>query len=154
MAQEEMYLVFKDTLCISAVCVGPKLCLWRTTGLNRFLNPTLMSSLFILFTEQCFQLWSSIIVMSLWIRELLWAFALCIAHFILFYCTFYSLFSRIFYLYLCLSSCVVLHILHCPLSGPDLTYISLLIISCIIEYVMNKKNLENEKLSKMEGWKK
>ncbi len=46
-----------------------------------------------------------------------------------------------FYLYLCLSSCVVLHILHCPLSGPDLTYISLLIIFCIIEYVTNKKTL-------------
>ncbi len=45
----------------------------------------------------------------------------------------------IFYLYLCLSSCVVLRILHCPLSGPDLAYISLLIIFCIIEYVTNKK---------------
>ncbi len=30
------------------------------------------------------------------------------------------------------------NILHCPLSGPDLTYISLLIIFCIIEYVTNK----------------
>ncbi len=46
-----------------------------------------------------------------------------------------------FYLYLCLSSCVVLHILHCPLSRPDLTYISLLIILCIIEYETNKKTL-------------
>ncbi len=34
---------------------------------------------------------------------------------------------------------VVLRILHCPLSGPDLIYISLLIISCIIEYVTNKR---------------
>ncbi len=33
---------------------------------------------------------------------------------------------------------LVLQILHCPLSGPDLTYISLPIISCIIEYVTNK----------------
>ncbi len=61
---------------------------------------------------------------------------------ILFYCTFYSLFCRLiflfFYLYLCLSSCVVLYILHCPLSVPDLTYISLLIIFCIIEYGTNK----------------
>ncbi len=32
----------------------------------------------------------------------------------------------------------MLHILHCPLSGPDLIYISLLIIFCIIEYVTNK----------------
>ncbi len=36
----------------------------------------------------------------------------------------------------------MLCILHCPLSGPDLIYISLLIIFCIIEYVTNKKNLE------------
>ncbi len=57
-----------------------------------------------------------------------------IAHFLLLYC----LLLFIFYLYLCLFSCVVLHILHCPLSGPDLTYISLLIKFCIIEYVMNK----------------
>ncbi len=35
----------------------------------------------------------------------------------------------------------MLHILHCPLSGPDLIYISLLIIFCIIEYVTNKKTL-------------
>ncbi len=36
----------------------------------------------------------------------------------------------------------MLHILHCPLSGPDLIYISLRIILCIIENVTNKKNLE------------
>ncbi len=53
---------------------------------------------------------------------------------ILFYCTFLNL-------YLCIFSCVVLHILHCPLSGPDLIYISLLIIFCIIEYVTNKRTL-------------
>ncbi len=53
---------------------------------------------------------------------------------ILFYCTFLNL-------YLCIFSCVVLRLLHCPLSGPDLIYISLLIIFCIIEYVTNKKTL-------------
>ncbi len=31
--------------------------------------------------------------------------------------------------------------LHCPLSGPVLIYISLLIICCIIEYVTNKRTL-------------
>ncbi len=31
--------------------------------------------------------------------------------------------------------------LHCPLSGPDLTYISLLIIPCIIYHVTNKETL-------------
>ncbi len=50
----------------------------------------------------------------------------------------------IFYLYLYIFSCVVLHILHCPLSEPDLTYISLLIIFCIIEYVTHKKTLNLE----------
>ncbi len=59
---------------------------------------------------------------------------------ILFYCTFYSLFD-FFNLYLYIFSCVVLRILHCPLSGPDLIYISLRIIFCIIEYVTNKITL-------------
>ncbi len=34
--------------------------------------------------------------------------------------------------------------LHCPLSGPDLTYISLPIISCIIEYVTNKTSCSRD----------
>ncbi len=37
-----------------------------------------------------------------------------------------------------LFSCVVLRILLCPLSGPELIYISLLIIFCINKYVTNK----------------
>ncbi len=58
---------------------------------------------------------------------------------ILFYCTLNIILPYLFFqLYLCIFSCVVLHILHCPLSGPDLIYISLLIIFCIIEYVTNK----------------
>ncbi len=48
------------------------------------------------------------------------------------------------YIYIC--SCVVLilynlYSLHCPLSGPDLIYISLLIIPCIIYHVANKETL-------------
>ncbi len=65
-----------------------------------------------------------------------------VLHILFFILSYYYFF---FYLYLCIFSCVVLHILHCPLSGPDLIYISLLIIFCIIEYVTNKKknlNLE------------
>ncbi len=71
------------------------------------------------------------------------------------FCTFYSIahFTLYFYLYIC--SCVVLLlcyfyiififiILHCPLSGPDLIYISLLIIPCIIYYVTNKETLNLE----------
>ncbi len=57
----------------------------------------------------------------------------------LFDCTFYSLFLFIFLpIFIYIFSCVVLHLLHCPLSGPDLIYISLRIIFCMIEYVMNK----------------
>ncbi len=54
-----------------------------------------------------------------------------VLHFSLFYYTFYSLFLFFTYIYIC--SCVVLllynfYSLHYPLSGPDLIYISLLII--------------------------
>ncbi len=78
---------------------------------------------------------------------LVFAHLTCLAHlvlhFSLFYYTFYSLFL-FFYLYIC--SCVVLllynfYSLHCPLSGPDLIYISLLIIPCIIYHVTNKETL-------------
>ncbi len=62
-----------------------------------------------------------------------------VLHILLFIFSYSLLFFFIFYLYLYKFSCVLLHILHCPLSGPDLTYISLLIIFCIIEYVTNKK---------------
>ncbi len=75
---------------------------------------------------------------------------------ILFHCTFYPLFFFLFlfyyYLYLYIFSCVMFHLyfyffLHCPLSGPVLIYISLLIISCIIEYVTNKITLNLETLA-------
>ncbi len=36
---------------------------------------------------------------------------------------------------------IIFYSLHCPLSVPDLTYISLLIIPCIIYYVTNKETL-------------
>ncbi len=74
-----------------------------------------------------------------WVHIILYCTYYFITHFTLYFCLIIDLF---FYLYLCVSSCVVLHILHCPLSEPDLTYISLLIIFCIIEHVANKKNLE------------
>ncbi len=66
-------------------------------------------------------------------------------------CTFlYSIthFTLLFftYIYIYICSCVVLllynfYSLHCPLSGPDLIYISLLIIPCIIYHVTNKETL-------------
>ncbi len=77
---------------------------------------------------------------------LVFAHLTCLAHlvlhFSLFYYTFYSI--SFFYLYIC--SCVVLLLYnlyswHCPLSGPDLIYISLLIIPCIIYHVTNKETL-------------
>ncbi len=55
----------------------------------------------------------------------------------LFYCTFYSLFLFFYlylYIYIYIYAPVLLlkFFLHCPLSGPDLICISLLIIPCII----------------------
>ncbi len=80
---------------------------------------------------------------------LVFAHLTCLAHlvlhFSLFYYTFYSSFFYLYiYIYIC--SCVVLllynfYSLHCPLSGPDLIYISLLIIPCIIYPVTNKETL-------------
>ncbi len=77
--------------------------------------------------------------------HILLVFAHLVLHFSLFYYTFYSSFFYIYiYIYIC--SCVVLllynfYSLHCPLSGPDLIYISLLIIPCIIYHVTNKETL-------------
>ncbi len=59
------------------------------------------------------------------------------------YCTFYFI-AHLILLYFIFSYIHVYslvlcsNILHCPLRGPDLIYISLLIIFCIIEYVTNK----------------
>ncbi len=43
------------------------------------------------------------------------------------------------YMLLCYVSSFIFIFLHCPLSGPVLTYISLLIIPCMIVYVTNKQ---------------
>ncbi len=73
--------------------------------------------------------------------------SLLVLHILL--CTFlYSIthFTLYFFFYLYICSCVVLllynfYSLHCPLSGPDLIYISLLIIPFIIYHVTNKETL-------------
>ncbi len=71
----------------------------------------------------------------------------CTSGFALFFILLHILlFISCFYLYIYICSCVVLllynlYSLHCPLSGPDLIYISLLIIPCIIYYVTNKETL-------------
>ncbi len=72
---------------------------------------------------------------------------------ILLFCTFYSiahftlisLFYHIYALVLCYFYIIfIVILLHCPLSGPDLIYISLLTIPCIIYYVTNKETLNLE----------
>ncbi len=78
-------------------------------------------------------------------------FLYSIAHFT-FYFFFYLYIYIHTYIYIYIYSCVVLLLynyyyyffLHCPLSGPDLTYISLLIIPCIIYHVTNKETLNLE----------
>jgi len=78
----------------------------------------------------------------------------CTSCFALFFILLHILhFISLFYLYIYICSCVVLllynlYSLHCPLSGPDLIYISLLIIPCIIYHVTNKETLN------LEPWKK
>ncbi len=78
---------------------------------------------------------------------LVFAHLTCLAHlvlhFSLFHYTFYSLFLFSTYIYALVWCYFVYNFysLHCPLSGPDLIYISLLIIPCIIYYVTNKETL-------------
>ncbi len=56
------------------------------------------------------------------------------------YYSFFILFLPIFkYMLLYYVSSFIFIFLHCPLSGPVLTYISLLIIPCMIVYVTNKQ---------------
>ncbi len=72
-------------------------------------------------------------------------------HIVLF-CTFYSIAHITLYfsffvpmLMLCyFYKTFIFILLHCPPSGPDLIYISLLIILCIIYYVTNKETLNLE----------
>ncbi len=70
-----------------------------------------------------------------------------IAHF-----TFNFLFNYIYALVWCYFYIIFFfYSLHCPLSGPDSTYISLLIIPCIIYHVTNKETLTLT--SKVQGQK-
>ncbi len=63
-------------------------------------------------------------------------------HILFFFILWYNFF---FFSYIYVYSLVLCYnILHCPLSGPDLIYISLLIIFCIIEY--DELNLESLKI--------
>ncbi len=57
-------------------------------------------------------------------------------------CYFYIIFIKIYIFFFIIYIFFIL--LHCPLSGPYLIYISLLIIPCIIYYVTNKETLNLE----------
>ncbi len=115
---------------------------WKTERDNDCVFTCLSASLFplLLCVYTPYNLFAHSSCTSLLILLFIKSTVYCIAHFTLLYILllFCHLIYIFFYLYLCLSSCVVLYILHCPLSGPDLTYISLLIIFCIIEYGTNK----------------
>ncbi len=89
----------------------------------------------------CFQQCSSVIEGRDWDPCVYYYYLLNLRYTVLhivFYCTFYSslFFFFLFYLYLCIFSCVVTY--NCAVHWANLTYISLLIIFCIIEYVTNK----------------
>ncbi len=66
----------------------------------------------------------------------------CFAHLIVLHFLFLFLFFTIYMLLCCVTFISFFILLHCPLSGPDLMYISLLIIPCIIYYVTNKETLD------------
>ncbi len=64
-----------------------------------------------------------------------------IAHFTPYFFLIFILFQPIFiYIFSCVMF-LFFFFFYCPLRGPVLIYISLLIISCIIEYVTNKRTL-------------
>ncbi len=74
------------------------------------------------------------------------SYLFCTSCFALFFILLHILLFISFFTYIYICSCVVLllynfYSLHCPLSGPDLIYISLLIIPCIIYHVTNKETL-------------
>ncbi len=114
-------------------------------------------------TTRCTSLSSLLFILIFIKSHILFLHILFVLHILLFYCfalffillhilLFISFFTYIYiYIYIYICSCVVLLLyiyiyfffnsLHCPLSGPDLTYISLLIIPCIIYHVTNKETL-------------
>ncbi len=90
--------------------------------------------------------YTSLLFILLFIMSQYTVFAhlICCALFILLHILF-LFFTYIYALVLCYFYIIFIFILlHCPLSGPDLIYISLLIIPCIIYYVTNKETLNLE----------
>ncbi len=116
-------------------------------------------------TTRCTSLSSLLFILIFIKSHILFLHILFVLHILLFCCfalffillhilLFISFFTYI-YIYICSSVVLLLYnfvvlffifyySLHCPLSGPDLTYISLLIIPCIIYHVTNKETLNLE----------
>ncbi len=122
-------------------------------------------------TTRCTSLSSLLFILIFIKSHILFLHILLVLHILLFYCfaLFFILLHILLlisffylYIYIYIYSCVVLLLynliltlffifyiyiffffnsLHCPLSGPDLNYISLLIIPCIIYHVTNKETL-------------
>ncbi len=97
--------------------------------------------------ERVVVVWTREGLLHIYMQYYIYLFAhLTVLHFSLIYCTFYFFIYFFTYIY-ALVWCyfyIIFYSLHCPLSGPDLTYISLLIIPCIIYYVTNKETLNLE----------
>ncbi len=108
---------------------------------------SLSSLLFILLFIKSHKLFLHILFLHI---LLVFAHLTCLAHLVLHFSysiTHFTLYFFFLPIYIC--SCVVLllynfYSLHCPLSGPDLIYISLLIIPCIMYHVTNKETLNLE----------
>ncbi len=79
--------------------------------------------------------------------HLLFCTSHCFALFIPLHILFLFLFFTIYMLLCCVTFISFFILLYCPLSGPDLMYISLLIIPCRIYYVTNKETLNLIKMS-------
>ncbi len=93
---------------------------------------------------------------SLYILLFIKSTVYCIAHFILLHILpliFFLFYFILTYIYIySLVLCIIFIFLHCPLSGPVLIYISLLIISCIIEYMTNKRTFNLSVSSSSPSW--
>ncbi len=101
--------------------------------LHKAVCPSLSSLLFIVLFIKSHILFLHILLVCTSYCFALFFILLHILLFISFFTYIYALVWCYFY--------IIFYSLHCPLSGPDLTYISLLIIPCIIYYVTNKETL-------------
>ncbi len=118
-----------------AIFSSPVLLLCVHTRYNPFAHPSCTSLLFILlFLKSQYTVLAHLICFCT-----SYCFALFILlHILLLFLFFYHIYALV----LCYFYIIFIFILlHCPLSGPDLIYISLLIIPCIIYYVTNKETL-------------